>query len=142
MNYPIFISTFICASCLGRYKKDCGTSWYGESLYRFIPRAFFTGYVKAYRALELKTPEGKDNSNEKSCFLSLDVSTYKYSYIRSFWWKSFIAFVSISLVCIFSIEVAEYIQHYGLLRRKVSENRYEKMRAQFAWQSYSDYQSI
>ena len=59
MNYPHFLYQHLFVHHVWvATKKDCGTSWYGESLYRFIPRAFFTGYVKAYRALE-RDPRGK-----------------------------------------------------------------------------------
>jgi alkane 1-monooxygenase len=51
--------------------------------------------------------------------------------------KALFAYLSISFVAIFSVEVTEYIQHYGLLRKEISENRYEKMTAKFAWHSYS-----
>lgn len=116
--------------------EDPASSRLGESLYRFLIRSIL-GSFKSALHLEKRRLYKKGYSN--------------WSYHNQFWWIILVPLV-ITLLCLvwggwqamffflgqaivaFTIlEIVNYIEHYGLVRKKLANGHYEQISACHAW---------
>jgi len=115
---------------------DPATARLGESLYQFLPRTII-GSLQSAWAIERKRLERKH----------LNIAGFH----NQFWWiigvpvliivslflyggLSTVGFFLLqSLTAILTLEIVNYIEHYGLLRRKLENGRYEKVSPLHSW---------
>ncbi|WP_058509965.1 alkane 1-monooxygenase [Legionella steelei] len=116
--------------------KDPATSRLGESLYRFLPRTIIGSFRSALN-IERKR---------------LNRLGYRWYHVHNqFWWimglpvvlaialfyyggwRALLFFILQSLTAIFLLEIINYIEHYGLERKKLANGSYEKVSAQHSW---------
>jgi len=118
--------------------EDASSSRYGQSLYRFLPHAYLHNFLNAWK-LEAKKLKRKD----KSVF-SLNnelIWWYGISFIFAaicgvLWgWAGVVYFFAQSFVAFSLLEVINYIEHYGLHRRKLENGRYERTNIKHSWNS-------
>lgn len=116
--------------------KDPATSQLGESLYQFLPRTII-GSFRSSLGIERKRLERKGYSSYhvKNQFwwiisIPLILALVLYCYGG---WKALIFFVLQSLTAIFLLEVINYVEHYGLERKKLANGTYEKVSDQHSW---------
>ncbi|WP_292937083.1 alkane 1-monooxygenase [Noviherbaspirillum sp.] len=118
--------------------EDCASSRMGESIYRFMLREMPGGFRRAWRlekerlAREGKSPWTLDNDVLHPLLLSiaffsavvawLGVQALPFLLLTAFWSN-------------FQLTSANYIEHYGLLRRKTSGGQYEPTQPRHSWNS-------
>jgi alkane 1-monooxygenase len=118
--------------------EDPATARFNESIYAFFIRTIPGSYVSAWQII------AKELQRKKQNFWSLRNEMVVYSLVHLitllaiYWWCGGIVvlyFIAASLFGIILLETVNYIEHYGLMRKKVSENRYEDVQAWHSWNS-------
>ena len=118
--------------------EDCASSRMGETLYAFALRELPGAFLRAWR-LERGRLERHDTSvwsleNEilRAGVITLVVSV---SLVIAFG-PIMVPYLLITyFVGAFHLTLANYIEHYGLLRRKLPTGRYERCQPQHSWNS-------
>ncbi|SMG37256.1 alkane 1-monooxygenase [Marivirga sericea] len=123
--------------------EDPATSRENESFYAFWWRSITKGYLSAWE-IENKRLERKNKSilsihNQMIWFtllpfifaaaLTLGVSLV----IGQFTWIPFAFFFAQSFLAFSLLEAVNYVEHYGLRRKKIDENRYERVEPHHSW---------
>ena len=118
--------------------NDAATAQKGEILYFFWFRSHFQSYFQAWEI------ENKRMINEGKTWLHYQNKMVVYtfcniaflSFIFSFYGQwVFLAFMIASVISIGQLETVNYIEHYGLLRKKNENGRYEKVKRNHSWNS-------
>jgi len=118
--------------------KDAATARKNEPLYFFWIRSHFTSYVNAWQL------ENKRLQNDDKTIISIHNKMIMYSIanllllisIYFYFGKiAFIGFLAAAVIGILQLETVNYIEHYGLLRKKNKLGRYEKVRHHHSWNS-------
>lgn len=118
--------------------EDPASARMGESLYAFLPRTVINSARSAWR-LEKKrlSREGKSVwhwSNHNLQAWAMSVLLWS-AIIVMFGW-AVIPFLLIQAVYGFSLlEVVNYVEHYGLVRQKLENGRYERCKPEHSWNS-------
>jgi alkane 1-monooxygenase len=118
--------------------EDPASSRYGESFYAFFPRTVVNSARSAW-ALEADRlrRNGKpvfhwSNKNLQSWALSVVL----FGAVIAYGGPRMIPFLVIQAVFGFGLlEVVNYVEHYGLLRQKLPNGRYEKVQPRHSWNS-------
>lgn len=119
---------------------DPATSRKDESFYRFWFRSVFMGYSSAWK-IESNSRKKKDNKgiNQMIWFTLLPllfcaVLTLIFSYmLEVFAWQVPLYFFAQSILGFTLLEQVNYIEHYGIIRKKDKENRYERVTHLHSW---------
>lgn len=115
--------------------QDPATARKNESIYSFWSRVIPGSYVSAW-----KISMNECKRANRSLFLS---ETLLYTLLQIFIcvlifiWNplALMLFVIASILGIMLLETVNYIEHYGLTRNKINENRYEKVAPEHSWNS-------
>lgn len=115
--------------------QDPATARKNETVYRFWLRVIPMSYLSAWR---ISSAEGRRKN--RSLFLH---ETFIYTLIQLlicfllFVWNPWALafFVTSSVIGMLLLELVNYIEHYGLTRSKVNENRYELVAPEHSWNS-------
>ncbi len=118
--------------------EDPASSRLGETLYAFCWRSVTDGYKSAWH-LEAKRLEraGLANlswNNEMIRFQIIQI-TYLLVVGLIFGWQMILFAIAIAVLGFLLLEMVNYIEHYGLRRKKLPSGRYEKVRAIHSWNS-------
>jgi len=126
--------------------EDFATARYRESLYHFLPRALIDGYKTGWdveRRILLKrghkTPWVIQNR------MIWFTTSYIILPIIIFMWlglKGMLTFLTLAFLSIITLKTIGYIEHYGLLRKKIGPNEYERVNITHSWnapQRFSNY---
>lgn len=140
---PTFYGHFYVEHNRGHHKnvatpEDPATSRFGESFWAFLPRTVI-GSVRSAWHLEAERlkRQGKsawswDNENLQSWAMSVVLFAVL---LAAFGWAA-LPFLVIQAIYGFSLlEVVNYLEHYGLLRRKNADGRYERCMPEHSWNS-------
>jgi alkane 1-monooxygenase len=116
--------------------EDPHTARIGESVYAYLPRAIATSYKNAFR-IEAKRLSGSGIKrplmrNRILLFGLLQIALL-LMIIFTLGWQACLFFLLQSIIAIFILHIINYMQHYGLMRKKHSTGNYEKINAQHAW---------
>ncbi len=117
---------------------DAATARKNELLYTFWIRSHFSSYLQAWK-LENK----RMNENSRSWFhfqnrmLVYTICNLLFlSLILFFFGKIvLIYFIIAAIIGITLLETVNYIEHYGLLRKKNEQERYERVKRNHSWNS-------
>jgi alkane 1-monooxygenase len=118
--------------------EDPASSRYGESLYEFIPRSMIMGYLSAWKI------EAKQLKKEGRSFWSLHNEMIQYQLLQAgllvaiyfgFGLMPMLYFWIAATIGAISLEIVNYIEHYGLRRKKTGENSYERTLPIHSWNS-------
>lgn len=118
--------------------EDPASSRLGESFWRFLPRTVIGSVQSAWRieterlARLGKSPWSRDNDNLQAWALTVVL----YGAITA--WLGWGALLFLVLQAAYGaslLEVINYIEHYGLLRQKSSDGRYERCGPEHSWNS-------
>ncbi len=118
--------------------KDSATARKNEILFIFWIRSHFGSYIEAW------TLENKRMKLENKPILSLSNRMVSYSILNLillgvvfliFGLKVLVSFLIVSSIGILLLETVNYIEHYGLLRKKNENGRYEKVKHYHSWNS-------
>jgi len=108
----------------------------GESLYAFLPRTILGGLASAWR-IERERLRRRGHG-----WLTWRNKMLKYAVMVAAYYAAAYAIARVeglivagiqSAVAVFSLELINYIQHYGLQRREIAPGRYERTDVQHSW---------
>jgi len=146
INYSYFIDEHI----QGHHKKvatpdDPATARYNESIYAFLPRSIFgQPYDLWVRECKRIKREMGDNvefaliifNNKMTMHTLVHILLYSCVYFI-FGWKSMCYHFLYAWQGVFYLELINYIEHYGLLRKKDENGIYESITKMHSWNSIS-----
>lgn len=118
--------------------EDHATARKGESVYAFVPRSIFTGLISAWRIeTERLRRAGKPVFSPSNNI----VLWYGFTFVlaAAIWFvlgsTSLLLFVAQAALAVIVLEMINYLEHYGLLREKDANGRYERVRPEHSWNS-------
>ena len=115
---------------------DAATARYRESFYRFLPRTVIFTFLSSWE-IEKKRLARKNRSpwslrNRILTYLLLTVALAGGLYLA--WGPKALVFYVVQCFFAFSLlEVVNYIEHYGLLRKRDENGKYERVRPIHSW---------
>jgi alkane 1-monooxygenase len=118
--------------------NDPATAQFGESFYAFYPRTVFGGIVSAWKLEEARLHRlGAGVWSPRNRMIRYITSLIAvYATIFYMFGLFGIAFFAVQSIIAFSmIEVINYVEHYGLVRREVAPRRYERVMPWHSWDS-------
>lgn len=118
--------------------EDSATARLGESFYAFYHRAIVDGFFNAWRLegsrlRRLGRPVFGFGNRMIRYSIILVVGYVAVGYY--FGWVGAIFFGTQSIIGFTTLEVINYVQHYGLVRRRTRSGRYEKVKPIHSWNS-------
>ena len=114
--------------------RDPGTARLGESFYAFFARTLVGQVVQAW-AFERQLGKRKRLSRLANRVL-LDPFAYLLIYgtvLAFFGWRSVLFLFLQSLLAILVLELFNYIAHYGLMRNRKADGRFEPLTVRHSW---------
>jgi len=140
---PTFYGHFPLAHNAGHHVRvatpeDPSSARLGESLWRFLPRTVFGSYRIAWRLVAARMRRrGRpvwhvSNEVVQSWLISLAFWALPVA-ILSHRVLPFIAIQAVGGIVL--LESVNYLEHYGLLRQRTRNGRYERCRAEHSWNS-------
>lgn len=117
---------------------DPATSRKNESLYAFWLRSVTSSYRSAWRIQKNMLKRARRP------FWSLSNDMLIFSFAQASWWILIFAVFGVKIGLAYTLaaiggflllETVNYIEHYGLSRKKESENRYERVKPVHSWNS-------
>jgi alkane 1-monooxygenase len=140
---PAMYMHFFIEHNLGHHKnvateKDGATSRFGENIYAFFVRSVSQSYLSAWRIenTRLKRADKKVLSLKNSMIRFQIVQIIYLSIIALiFNFQIMILIVFAAIVGFLLLETVNYIEHYGLQRKKLASGRYEPVQPQHSWNS-------
>lgn len=118
--------------------EDASSARYNQSVYHFLPRALGRNFVNAWRLehARLRRQGKKPFSlhNELIWWYSIS-ALFALSFFMLWGWMGVLFFFGQSLVAATTLEIINYIEHYGLHRRVLENGRYERVTPAHSWNS-------
>jgi alkane 1-monooxygenase len=118
--------------------EDPASARRDESLYAFLPRTIIGSWKSAW---ELETSRlGKRGlpvlhpRNQMLWFVALPIA-FGACLGAAFGWVAVAFFLAQSAIAIVELEMINYVEHYGLQRRKLPNGRYENVSAAHSWEA-------
>jgi alkane 1-monooxygenase len=116
--------------------EDASSAPLGMSLYKFLPRAWVQNPINGFR-LEAKRLKGLGLSpwhwrNELIWWTALSFSFGVLAYV-AFGLSGVFFFYAQAFVAITILEIINYVEHYGLERKKLENGRYERVTQHHSW---------
>ncbi|GHE67368.1 MULTISPECIES: alkane 1-monooxygenase [Roseivirga] len=125
--------------------RDPATSRKNEPFYRFWIRSVFGSYFSAWKL------EKERLSRRKQGFLSLRNNMLWFTvlplifcalivlaatwYLQEMAWPVVVFFFGQSILAFTLLELVNYIEHYGIVRKELAPGRYEKVNPMHSWNS-------
>lgn len=118
--------------------KDAATARKNELLYVFWFRSHFMSYIQAwqaeYKRLTLNNRPWFNIQNRMIIYTVCNILLLGGIYFFLGWF-SLLCFLGAAVFGILLLETVNYIEHYGLLRKKNSHGRFEKVKRTHSWNS-------
>lgn len=118
--------------------EDASSSRYNQSLYNFLPHAFVHNFINAWRLekayLERRGKRNFSYHNELIWWYGIS-TLLAVIFGLLFGWMGVLFFVAQGFVASFTLEVINYVEHYGLHRRVDERGRYERTTPAHSWNS-------
>ena len=118
---------------------DPATSRLNESFYAFWPRTVFGSWMSAWHLEAHRLKKMKQNfwnpiHNEMLRFQIIQVLFVAAIY-AVFGWVGVVGFIASSIIGFTLLEIVNYIEHYGLMRKQLPNGAYEKTKPHHSWNS-------
>lgn len=113
--------------------EDASTARKGEWVYLFWIRSIVMSYLSAWR-IGVKRSKGNVLKNEMVYYTLIQIILLVLIYL-SFDGSVLLGFVGASITGWLLLETVQYIEHYGLVRKKSSNYRYENVEPRHSWNS-------
>lgn len=105
--------------------EDPASARYGEGFWRFLPRTLWGSFAHAWQL------------DHREVLRSAIFSLFFAAVLGGLWGPLAIAFFfGQSAMAIVLLEAVNYVEHYGLARRKLPDGRYERTDERHAWDAY------
>ncbi|MCH8542326.1 MAG: alkane 1-monooxygenase [Alcanivorax sp.] len=118
--------------------EDASSSRYDQGVYAFLLRAFPHNFVNAWKLeaayLKRKGKQVISRHNELIWWYAISAGM-AVLFGLFFGWLGVVFFLGQSFVAAFTLEVINYIEHYGLHRRVLENGRYERVTPAHSWNS-------
>lgn len=118
--------------------EDPASSRFGESYWRFLPRSVFGGLRSAWQleATRLDRCGQRRWSRHNDVLTAWAMSLAFWALLIAMFRAPVLPFIAIQAVYGISLlESANYLEHYGLLRRRLPSGRYERPSPEHSWNS-------
>ena len=119
--------------------EDPATARFGEGYWRFLPRSVFGGLVSAWRYESARLRRRRVsvwNVRRNNILNAWLMSVVLYVVlIAVFGWGIAPWLVVQAVMAVMFLEGVNYLEHYGLLRRRRADGKYEKVAAEHSWNS-------
>lgn len=121
--------------------KDPASSRYGESIYAFYIRSVVYSYLSAWKI------ESKRLKRQQYSFWSIHNQMLRFQLIQIIWliaigivfsWAIIPLVLIVAILGFLMLETVNYIEHYGLQRRKMESGRYEPVQPWHSWNCNHD----
>lgn len=118
--------------------EDASSARFGQSLYGFLPHAWTHNFLNAWK-LEAKELRRRGHSpfswrNELIWWYGISAA-FLTGFALAFGWMGAVYFAATSFIAFTTLEVINYVEHYGLHRRKLENGRYERTTIHHSWNS-------
>tara|TARA_B100000989_G_scaffold139127_3_gene103466 strand:- start:6776 stop:7837 length:1062 start_codon:yes stop_codon:yes gene_type:complete len=119
-------------------EEDPGTARRNEWLQVFWCRAVFLAWYSAWE-IEAKNMRRRGRSPWHASNLFLRLQALQWGLLATVWivlgWQVGVAWLIAGLFGGFLLEVVNYVEHYGLERKRINEHRYERVMPHHSWNS-------
>jgi alkane 1-monooxygenase len=124
--------------------SDASSSRYNQGLYAFLPRAYVLNFLNAWKLQKARLAKKGlsllSTKNELiwyygfSLVVSLLMGVF-FSVLGAEFWMGVAFFFFQSFIAFTLLEIINYIEHYGLHRRKLPNGKYERVSPEHSWNS-------
>ncbi|MFE8069669.1 alkane 1-monooxygenase [Marinobacteraceae bacterium S3BR75-40.1] len=118
--------------------EDASSARYNQSLYEFLPHAYKHNFLNAWKLekqkLERKKQPFISRHNELIWWYGITLGLLA-AFSLAFGWMGALFFVGQSFFAMTLLEIVNYLEHYGLHRRKLENGRYERTMPEHSWNS-------
>ena len=118
--------------------EDPATARRGESVYRFIPRVVRDSIASAWRIQRAQLARrGLSVLSRRNAFWRYAAWSGGFLTLAALigGWLGVGLFVVQAMVAVLLLELVDYIEHYGLMRRQRADGRYEPTKPHHSWNS-------
>ncbi|QMV65487.1 alkane 1-monooxygenase [Pseudomonas berkeleyensis] len=118
--------------------EDASSSRFGQSLYSFLPHAYKHNFLNAWR-LEAERLRRRGLPvlhwrNELIWWYAIS-ALFLLGFTLTFGWLGALFFIGQAVMAFTLLEIVNYVEHYGLHRRKLENGRYERTNPHHSWNS-------
>ncbi len=116
--------------------RDPATSRLGESVYAFLPRTLvgsFTSFWRLERDHAARRGIRPWDLRDRRLRYLLVLAGVHGAILAALGPVAWLAFAGQSVVAVLLLEVVNYVEHYGLLRREIAPGEYERVRPHHSW---------
>jgi alkane 1-monooxygenase len=120
--------------------EDPASSRLGESFYRFLPRTVLGSLRSAWKLerTRLERLQRSPWTPHNDILSAWAMTVALFAVLAAVFGAGVLPFLALQAVVGFSLlEVVNYLEHYGLLRRHREDGRYERTRPEHSWNSNS-----
>lgn len=118
--------------------EDASSARYGQSLYRFLPHAYLHNFLNAWKLeaqrLHRKGLPAFHWRNELIWWYAISAALV-LTWTVLFGWQGGLFYLGVSWMSFTTLEIINYVEHYGLHRRKLANGRYERTTPAHSWNS-------
>ncbi len=116
--------------------RDPATARKGQSFYRFYPQTVFGSYASAWRI------NAEHLSRKQRGFFSFRNRMFVYHMLQAlimvtiilwFGWSGFVFFILQAIIAFSLLELVNYVEHYGLLRKQMEPDVFERVTPTHSW---------
>ena len=119
-------------------EEDPGTARLSEPVYVFYVRTIIFSYIEAWRIANREAYKKKKHclsfSNEMIQMHLIQIA-FVLCIFLVFGWKITLYYLAAAFIGILLLETVNYIEHYGLSRKKIAPGKYERAMPQHSWNS-------
>lgn len=117
---------------------DPATARRNETVFKYLIRSVFMGYLSGWHMENERLKKNGQKAfsihNEMLQFLIFQLLFYIGIY-AFFSWQGLLWYFAMATMGIMVLESINYVEHYGLLRKKEADGKYEKVKPWHSWNS-------
>ena len=116
--------------------EDPATARKNEPVYFFFVRSIFQGYLNAWKiGFKRLDVQGKSKWMHEIIWSHIAQLAFLAGVVLIAGWGSLVLYLIAALIGITALESVNYIEHYGLIRKRMASGRYEPMTEIHSWNS-------
>ena len=137
----VWYATFVPEHLYGHHRhvatpEDGSTAYLNEGVYHFIGRSLKNNARKGYELAAFRAKKQGHGvwswGNEMVPLTLFSVALTALSFVLG-GWMGLLFFLGQALAAISLLEIINYIEHYGLMREKLPNGRYERVQPRHSW---------
>lgn len=138
---PVLYSHFTLEHNYGHHLKvatpdDPATARKNEPVYSFFVRSIFLGYLNAWKiGFRRLVIQGKSKWMHEILWSHFAQLAFLTGIVVVAGWSNLVLYLIAALIGITALESVNYIEHYGLIRKRMSSGRFEPMSESHSWNS-------